>query len=420
MPSSLPRLAAAVLITVMFATACGGSDDGVTDDLAASSTTATATADAVPDTDEPDPAPESDGEDAAADTPEPEPAPESDDEEPEPAPEPEGPEPLAAPPATGPADLPDLVIAWSTASAIPLDIARDIIGFPFEIELPEAANPHAIRVELDTREAEVWRWDWTYSGVSIDGDVGAVDAELPEGGEGTIEGRLHFDAVFGALGFRNVSQVISDPSSGGGGPQSVNWAYQTDLPSLLVGEIETTPATARAWVDEDLSFHNDTPLAGYQIDVALETAPGTIPVPLIDTIISTLPFGADARITEIDFASFDRAEDSFAADEGLRYLELEIVYVLPAGSEAAAQDLVLGGLDGDVFQVGEESFFDEGFITVTEALINSDGDWRQPVVMLSRYPGIIEVATADDGAVEVSVDITLEPNRELLEPLPED
>ena len=400
--SRLPRLTLTVLITALLTTACGGGDGAPG---APTQNPTTETAESV-DQDEPKPEPT---EPDAAD---------EDDDQPDPAPEPEAPEPLTAPPATGTADLVDLVVAWSTGGGIPLDVARDIIGFPLEIELPEAANPQDIRVELDGRDPALWRWDWTYSGASIDGAVGAVDADLPEGGEGTIEGRLHFDAVFGALGFRNAAQVISDPSSGGGGPQSVNWAYQTDLPALRIGDIEVTPVRARAWVDEDIHVRNDDPVAGYRIDVGFETAPETIPVPLLDAIIAMLPFGADARITEIDLASFERAEDSFAAEEGLRYLELDIVYVMPAGSEAGAQDLILNGLDGAVFQVGEESFFDEGFIKVTEALINSDGDWRQPVVFLSRYPGIIEVATADEGAVIITVGVTLEPNRELLEPLP--
>jgi hypothetical protein len=68
--------------------------------------------------------------------------------------------------------------------------------------------------------------------------------------------------------------------------------------------------------------------------------------------------------------------------------------------------------------MGEESFFDEGFVRVVEATIDSNGLWRQPVIFLDRYPGFISVWQADDGTAMSSINVTLEPNRQILEPLP--
>ena len=88
-------------------------------------------------------------------------------------------------------------------------------------------------------------------------------------------------------------------------------------------------------------------------------------------------------------------------------------------SETAAHERYSTALTGTAFQMGEESFFDEGFIRVTEANVDGNGVWRQPVIVLDRYPGFISVWTDDNGAVISRIDITFEPSREVLEPLPE-
>ena len=86
-----------------------------------------------------------------------------------------------------------------------------------------------------------------------DGSV-EVDADLPEGGPGTIEGRLYYDPskCSGRVA------AIEATSSGGGGPQSVNWAYETDSP-LTISGVDSDPIVGRAWVDEDIGFGWPTP-----------------------------------------------------------------------------------------------------------------------------------------------------------------
>ena len=185
-----------------------------------------------------------------------------------------------------------------------------------------------------------------------------------------------------------------------------------------VANLDTEAVNARAWVDEDLDFRDGDDAPGYRLDVAAEAPAEAILVPLLASLLGELPTPAGAQLAELDFVSRDRLPDSFDAERGLRYLDLEIVWTLPAGSEASAQETFSIGLDGGVLQMGEESFFDEGFISVTEALIDSSGAWRQPVILLDRYEGTVTVRTEDDETVTVEFDVSLEPNRPVLEPLP--
>ncbi|MEM8705740.1 MAG: hypothetical protein AAGE98_04740 [Actinomycetota bacterium] len=317
-------------------------------------------------------------------------------------------------------DIPALVIEWGTGAGDPLDLARRLIGFPLEIAPPAGATPYRVDVSLRGEDPTVdWRWEWTYGAYAAPDTVGDIDAELPEGGPGTIEGLLHYDPLFAAFGWSNRGQVISDPSNGGGGPQSVNWAYGDDDGSFRLGEINATPVAARAWVDEDIDFRDGPDTPGHRIDVTLEAQPNFIPVPLLEALFREVPVAPGARITEIDFRSFDRPDDSFDAEEGTRYLELSYTCELLPNSANAAREVYSTGLTGTAYQMGEEDFFNDGFITIVDGEVGADGVWRQPVIVLDRYPGEISVWTNDDGTVMSRVDVTLEPGREVLQQLEE-
>lgn len=314
-------------------------------------------------------------------------------------------------------DIPDLVAAWGTGTGDPLELARRLIGFPLEIVVPAASSPYSVRVELDGRDpAASWRWDWRYGAVAPAG-VGQIDADLPEGGRGTIEGRLHFDPLFARFGWSNAAQVISDPSRGSGGPQSVNWAYRKDDPTFVIDELVAEAVGARAWVDEDIDVRNGDDLAGYAVEIALRTETGSIVVPLLAALLAEAPQLPGSRVIELDFVSYDRTDESLFAEEGLRYLELGVVWELQPDAEEVARQSYSLGLDGTVFQMGEESFSDAGFIRVVDATVDSNGVWRQPVILLRRYPGFISVWRADDGTLRSGIDVTLEPNREILQPV---
>jgi len=322
--------------------------------------------------------------------------------------------PVGTPVASISADeIPALIVEWGDGTGDALTVAQHIIGFPVPVDAP-GSTPHTVSVDLRGGDpGDPWRWEWTYEALSSE-PIGDIDAELPEGGPGTIETRLTYDAIMDALGWRNTGQVISDPSSGAGGPQSVNFVYQSNLETFSLGGVDTTPGVVRVWAEEDMIFGDDLD-PGYQVDVTLDTPADFITVPMIAALVSALPLALEGRLTRIRLRARSRDADSFDAAEGLRYLNLELIIEIssPAGD---VHDVISSRLDGTVFQVGAESFFDEGFIQVTEPRLNGD-TWVQEVVVLNRYTGRFEVV--DDpasGTVSVTIEIRFEPNREVLLP----
>ena len=326
--------------------------------------------------------------------------------------------PASTLPATTVTDLPDLVVTWGNGTGDPLDLAQRIIGFPLEVAPPGDTAPADLDLRLRTGDPSVWRWEWIYRAFSTPGSVQDIDTELPEGGPGTIEGRLYYDPLFESLGWRNVAQVISDPSSGGGGPQSVNWAYEDNDGVLVIGTLETEPTSARAWVDEDIGFGPTEGTPGHQIEINVLTPVGTVPVPVIDSLLTQLP-AVDGSLRDLVFRTFTRSADSFGAEEGLRYLELDLEWSVSATSPDTAGEAYLAALPGTVLQEGEESFFDEGIIEVRPPLTGGFRDWTQSVILLDRYPGSISMDLEEDGSITATLELNLEPNREVLQRLAE-
>ena len=314
------------------------------------------------------------------------------------------------------AEIPDLIGEWGTGDGDPLEIARRLIGFPLEIGPPPGSAPYRVDLRLFGEDtAREWRWEWTYESFAAPGVVQEIDADLPEGGPGTIEGRLHFDPQFRAFGWSNAAQVISDPSSGGGGPQSVNWSFSDDDGAFRLGDIDATPVSARAWADEDIDIRDGDPRPGHQVELTLESQPNVILVPLLEELYRALPVAPGARLATVDFRSFERSPDSFGADLGLRYLELQFVSELLPDSAEAAREIYSTGLAGTPYQMGDLDLVNDGVIRVTEGRVDGSGVWRQPVIVLDRYEGEISVWTIDDGTVMSEVDITFEPARMPLE-----
>lgn len=314
------------------------------------------------------------------------------------------------------AEIPDLIVEWGTGDGDPLDLARRLVGFPLEIGPPPGSTPYRVDLRLFGEDtAREWRWEWTYESFAAPGVVQEIDADLPEGGPGTVEGRLHFDPQFRAFGWSNAAQVISDPSSGGGGPQSVNWSFSDDDGAFRLGDIDATPVSARAWADEDIDIRDGDPRPGHQVEITLETQPNVIPVPLLEELYRALPVAPGARLATVDFRSFDRSPDSLGADLGLRYLELQFVSELLPDSAEAAREIYSTGLAGTPYQTGDLDPVNDGEIRVAEGRADDSGVWRQPVIVLDRYEGEISVWTNDDGTVMSEVDITFEPARMPLE-----
>ena len=318
-------------------------------------------------------------------------------------------------PAIRAEEIPDLVIEWAAGTSEPLDLARRIIGFPMDIPVPAGSSAYEMSVDLRSGDAE-WDWDWSYSVVLAE-PLGDIDADLPEGGPGTITTMITFAPVMTGFGWRNVSQVTSDPSSGAGGPQSVNFVYQTDEPVYRLGEIDATPGVIRIWGDMDVTFE-DSPFgdeSGYRLDAAMTTPPNLIPIPLLEALFKEIPVVAGARLTDLSFRTRTRSEDSYDVDEGLRYWDLEYTYSLPPDSADAAYTAYSVGLAGTVYQMGEEDFFESGFTRIVEATVSGD-TWTQPIIVLDRYPGRIKVRIdSETGEVTSTISVTLEPNREILQ-----
>jgi hypothetical protein len=325
--------------------------------------------------------------------------------------------PVTQLPAVTVADLPDLVVSWGNGTDDPLLLAQQLIGFPLDLAAPDGAAPSEVDLDLRADDPAQWRWEWSYQVFTPPGSVQDIDVELPEGGPGTIEGRLYYDPLFEALGWRNVGQVISDPSNGAGGPQSVNWSYQDDDGIFTIGTLDTEPTSARAWVYEDVAFGQGDGRPGHRIEINALTAPDIVPVPLIASLLAALPT-IDGRLTDLSVDSFTRPADSFDAEEGLRYLEIEFEWTLTAGATPdAAGAAYLAALPNAIVQEGEESFFDEGVIEIREPQVGGAlNDWEQSVILLDRYPGSIAMNTEDDASVTATLDVRLEPNREVLQP----
>ncbi len=232
---------------------------------------------------------------------------------------------------------------------------------------------------------------------------------------------ITFDPVMTESGWRSVAQVTSDPSNGAGGPQSVNFAYQTEAPTYPLGEIQATPGVIRIWGDMDVTFE-DSPLgdeSGFRLDAAMSAPPNVVPIPLLDVLVSELPVTPGARLTDVSFRTRSRDEDSFSAEEGLRYWVVDFTHELAPNSAESAHEMYRVGLGGSIYRPGEESFFDAGFIRASEPSVSGD-TWTQRIIVLDRYPGRISVTTdPETGGVTSTVEITLEPNREVLQQLPD-
>ncbi|MEM7143124.1 MAG: hypothetical protein AAF548_19030 [Actinomycetota bacterium] len=313
-------------------------------------------------------------------------------------------------------DIPALVAAWGAGVGTPLELAQEIIGFPVPVEMPEGSSPYRIAVDMRGEDPTVdWYWEWAIS-ATVDGEIPDIDIALDDNGPGSVELLETYNAMLNPLGWFQNGTVGSDPGDPGG-PNSVNHVYDFDGETFPLGEISATPGPLRVWADEELIFGEG--IAGYRADVDLEAQPNFIPVPMLEALFREVPVAPGARLIDISVDSFERPEDSFDAEYGTRYLEIEYVCELLPNSGPAAQEVYSVGLAGSVYQPGDESFFEPGFVEFEEPTVSGD-TWRQNVIVLDRYPGEIEVVTDPaTGAVESTVSIRLGPNRVELQPLPE-
>lgn len=329
-------------------------------------------------------------------------------------------EPAGTPiPVIDATDTPALIEAWGDGTAPTLELAQDIIGFPLDLAPASDGGAYSLSVEMEGSDTESdWEWDWTYEAIAAD-PIGDIDIALDNNGAGSVALRDHYEPILNVLGWSYSNSTGSDPSSGAGGAQSMNHVFQNDAGSLRLGDIDATTNPLFVWADEDIDFRDGPDVAGYRIDVSLDSPANFIPVPFVDALLRETPTVPGARLVDVSLRSRDRPESSFDAEFGLRYFELEFIFDLPVDAVDAARDVYSTGLAGTVFRLGEESFFDPGFLEVTEPRIDGE-NWTQQVVLLDRYSGEIAVEThPESGDVQSAVRIRLEPNRVVLEDLPD-
>jgi len=327
----------------------------------------------------------------------------------EPAPPP-GPMPLPLD------DIPDVVVAWGDGADVPLELAQEVIGFPLPIPTPENTTPLHIRVDMFGGDPEsLWQWEWTYEVLSSD-PMPDIDIHPPgSDSPGEIALRDFYDPIMTDLGWTYSNSTGSDPGDVGG-PNSINHVYQSDLETLTVNGLAATPTSAFVWADEEQVFGEEGP--GYQVDVSLEFEPDVIPVPLIQAIVEQLPEIEGAQMVDVRLLSWNRPEDSFVAEFGLRYFDVTIEYVLPPGVAEDTKTTFSTGLGPSAFVAGEESFFDPGFLEPVEPRVFGD-DWTQPIVFIDRYEGSAEISGDDADGATLEINVRFEPNRVVLEELPD-
>jgi len=312
-------------------------------------------------------------------------------------------------------EVPALVLAWGDGTGDPLELAQEIIGFPLPIPTPPNTSALAISVDMFGGDLESpWEWDWTYEVLSSD-PMPEIDIHAAEDTPGEIALREFYDPIMAELGWTYSGSTGSDPGDVGG-PNSINHVYQSDEPTLTVNGLTAAPLPAFVWADEEQVFGEGVP--GYQIDVPFEFEPDLIPVPIVQTIINELPDLLGAQIVDVDILSVVRPESSFDAEHGLRYFEFSVEWALSPGTSAEVKQALSIDLGPSAFFPGEESFFDPGFVEATEPRIFGDG-WTQPMVFLDRYEGSAQVSGDDSVGATLEIDVRFEPNRTVLEELPD-
>lgn len=321
-------------------------------------------------------------------------------------PEPTGPEPLAT------EDIPDLVFAWGEGTGDPLELAQQVIGFPLAIPTPDNTTPLHISVDMFGGDSESpWEWDWSYEVLSSE-PMPDIDIHAEEPSPGSVALREFYDPIMADLGWTYSNSTGSDPGDVGG-PNSINHVYQSDADTLTVNGFPATPKPVFVWADEEQVFGEGVP--GYQVDVPFEFEPGVIPVPLVQTIVDEFPEVDGSTFADFGLLSWNRPDDSFDAEWGLRYFEVSIEWVLPPGV-ADETKTAIADHDSTAIVAGAASFFDPGFFEPEEPREFGD-EWTQSVVFLDRYPGTVTISGDDATGATLELELDFEPNRPVLQEL---
>lgn len=327
------------------------------------------------------------------------------------------PEPISFDLTTLPDLLDSAVQATTDPTISPLSIARQLIGFPLEIPVPEGSRLYTLSVDPNFGDDQD-RFDFMYDAVGPGGAVPDIDIELDDNGPGSLQIIEIWDPIMAALGFERQNSTASDPGDPGG-PNSVNHVYVTSTPAAVFNGVPGELAPVFVWSTEDLngwSYSADREvLAGYEIDVDIETASGAgIPIPIVNALLDvlTIPDGLDLSDAAVDLRT--RSADSYDADKGLSYLEVFIAWEAPADMldtiVAFFADLPAIFPDEQTLMAGEDDFFEQGTITRTEWYDYGDADKRLDLLLLQRYEATLAIDASSDGVEPMTVSFRLVAN----------
>lgn len=318
------------------------------------------------------------------------------------------------------AELPPLITDLESAvtSGDPLELARRIGGFPFEIPVPEGSVID--RIDTDVRAADdVVFHEFTYSAVAPGGVVPDVDITLDDNGPGSVEITEIWDPIMAELGFERANSTASDPGDPGG-PNSVNHVYvPTEGAPAGVNGVPATVGNVFVWSDEDVTgaasgLDPRDPVGGYRIDADAELAPsGPLGVPLLAAIGGLVPLPDGASLDRAVLRLETRAPDAYEIDRGAHYVSISFEWT--AAPTATVDDVATFYADPLIFvddlMAAEPSFFEDGVYEPAEIGAYGDADRRLPLLLLRRYEGTlwIEAPSEADDPVTISYDVALNP-----------
>jgi hypothetical protein len=321
------------------------------------------------------------------------------------------------------ADIPALVAEWASGQGDALDLARRIVGLPFELAPPEGSSPWSLLGTVRRPpgvEGADWEWQWEYE--ALTGPVGEIDATLPDGGKGTVDAKAAFDALFEPFGWTRYVEEVDPIFPAVGTADSARFAYQPGSDALRVGGIELSGVFAGALASPDLDSFEGPERPGLRIGVWARTEELSIPSPVLDAIRNALPTDLNAELTDAELVAINRRPQDPQIIEGERYLEATITLsispgLISSGGADSAKEILSSGLAGSAFQIGRESSASPGVIEVVLPTVTGE-IWTESIIFLERYPGEINIiADSSTGAGTMTVTVLLEPNREVLQGL---
>lgn len=329
------------------------------------------------------------------------------------------------------ATLPELIerslLATTDATIAPLEIARRLLGFPYDIPVPEGSTLYEASVDPGFYD-DGDHFSFSYLAVAPGGVVPDIDITLDDNGPGSVQIIEIWDPIMAGLGFGRQNSTASDPGEPGG-PNSINHVYTTPEPQGIFNGVPGEVQPVFVWSTEDLngwSYRSEVEmLAGYQVDVAIATAPGAgVPIPIVAGLLELMPVPEGLALSDADVDLRRRSPDSYDADLGLVYLSVFLEWEAAPGALGALLDFYgdPAGVFADeaLLMAGEDDFFDPGTIVRTEWTEYGSTGHRLGLLLLQRYGATLGIEAGSDPSapIRISLQVQIDPAAGPLTPPP--